>query len=240
MRKWLPAVPILVVVAITALTYTSLPETVRLDWQRLFPIGAVDGEPIGRPMFAAITPVLAILVWIGMSALAGVRGSKDGRLPERIAADAIARFEPTYHVVVTAVVALIVLIQLAFLALALQWDDWTLKAIGLTMGLGMFAVGNLMPRVRPNWIVGIRTRATLSDPALWMRAHRYLGALLMASGLIAAGVALVAVRFALVTLIVALLVSLVLAHWMATASAPPRHPSSTSGPMTKVELPNGS
>ena len=162
---------------------------------------------MGRIEFAMLMPMVALAIWAGAVVLARVRGARAGIVPEHLAAAAVERFEPTFHVVVFAVVSLIVLFHLALLAGALAWPAWSVKAIGATLGVGLFLVGNLMPRVRPNWIVGIRTRATLADPALWMRTHRYFGALLMLSGVVVVVIAIVAVRFAFVSMVVGILAS---------------------------------
>jgi uncharacterized membrane protein len=61
-------------------------------------------------------------------------------------------------------------------------------AIGPTL-LGVVAcafqllVGNWLPRVRPNFFVGIRTPWTISSDVVWRRTHRVAGRLLFASGL---------------------------------------------------------
>jgi uncharacterized membrane protein len=80
----------------------------------------------------------------------------------------------------------------------------------MLLGLGLAALGNVMPRLRPNPIMGLRTRATLNDPVLWARMHRLFGALLLASGVLVMLLALVAVRYALVGCLTALLLSLLI------------------------------
>jgi uncharacterized membrane protein len=40
----------------------------------------------------------------------------------------------------------------------------------------------LLPRIRPNLAIGIRTRLTLQDRALWMRVHRSAGYMTVACG----------------------------------------------------------
>jgi pimeloyl-ACP methyl ester carboxylesterase len=214
-RKWLPVIPILIALGVSAATFGALPNDVRPDWGQLLPIGASD-EVMGRTGFALLMPMVAIGVWALMAGLARVRGSREGVLREQLASQAIERFEPTYHIIVLAVVSLIVLMHLALVANALGWPAWTIKGVGVVLGAGLFLVGNLMPRLRPNWIAGIRTRATLSDPSLWLRTHRYFGGLLMLAGVVVIVVALVAVRYALTVMIAGFLASAVLAHvWAA-------------------------
>lgn len=48
-------------------------------------------------------------------------------------------------------------------------------------------LGNVLPRVRPNFFVGVRTPWTLSSDAVWRRTHRLAGKLLFVSGFAGAG-----------------------------------------------------
>jgi uncharacterized membrane protein len=58
-------------------------------------------------------------------------------------------------------------------------------------GLLLIAIGNVLPRVRPNTAIGIRTHSLLEDPAAWTRVHRAAGYFLVALGAVAVGVGLV-------------------------------------------------
>ena len=46
----------------------------------------------------------------------------------------------------------------------------------------MIAIGNLLPRTRPNRSLGIRTSRTLSDRSVWMRTHRMAGYMVVTLG----------------------------------------------------------
>jgi hypothetical protein len=48
----------------------------------------------------------------------------------------------------------------------------------------MIALGNIMPKLPRNGLVGIRTPWTLDDPAVWERTHRLGGYLVTAAGLL--------------------------------------------------------
>lgn len=220
MRKWLPALPILIGVAVSAALYDRLPAEVLPDWSRIVPLPDVV-DPMPRIAAAWLMPAVALLLWVAMTVGARVRGKQGGAyLSDRTDASAIARFEDTYAVVVTGVVGLVILMHLAILGAAAEWPAWTAQAIGVALGAGIAATGNLMPRVRPNWIVGIRTRATLADPELWLRTHRYFGGLLMLGGLGVAVVAIFASRYAFVAGIVSILVAAALSHWFARPKSP--------------------
>ena len=45
----------------------------------------------------------------------------------------------------------------------------------ILLGAGLIAIGNLLPQVRPNVAIGIRTSRTLDDRDAWLRANRTAG-----------------------------------------------------------------
>ena len=51
-------------------------------------------------------------------------------------------------------------------------------------GLLGIAVGNLLPRTRPNLAIGIRTRRTLRDRQAWISTHRIAGSLAVVFGIV--------------------------------------------------------
>jgi hypothetical protein len=175
-----------------------------------------DTDTLPRAVAAWLLPAIATLLWAALEWGARVRGKSGGAfLSDRTGASSIARFEPTFAIIVTAVVGLVILLHVAILASAIGWPAWTPRLLGCVLGLGIAATGNLMPRVRPNWIVGIRTRGTLNDPALWLRTHRYFGRLLVLFGLVVALLGLISSRYTFTAGMASILVAGVLAHWFA-------------------------
>lgn len=59
---------------------------------------------------------------------------------------------------------------------------WGGRVLVVLAGLTLMAVGNLLPRTRPNMALGIRTSRTLSDRQLWMMTHRMGGYTTVALG----------------------------------------------------------
>jgi uncharacterized membrane protein len=106
------------------------------------------------------------------------------------------------------VVALVLSVHLAALAAALAWPVEPGTIVGAVFGGGMVAVGNVMPRLRPNAVAGLRTPGLLRDPQRWARAHRRFGALWLLGGLAVLVIAFEAPRWGLTAGVVAMLVAM--------------------------------
>ena len=74
------------------------------------------------------------------------------------------------------VVILMLGVHAGLLAAAFQQSMMAARIIGLTLALSMVVVGNVMPRLRPNWVAGIRATRALTDPDVWRTTHRAFGA----------------------------------------------------------------
>ncbi len=49
------------------------------------------------------------------------------------------------------------------------------RAVPVIFGLTLIVIGNLLPRLRPNLVIGIRTSRTLADRGVWARVNRTAG-----------------------------------------------------------------
>ena len=56
------------------------------------------------------------------------------------------------------------------------------RAVAVLVGVFFIGVGNLLPRTRPNLLIGVRTARTLEDRELWTRIHRTCGYLAVGFG----------------------------------------------------------
>ncbi len=59
----------------------------------------------------------------------------------------------------------------------------TLFILQLIFGLFFIIMGHLLPKIQPNWFMGIKTPWTLSDPFVWNKTHRIGGVFMMAGGI---------------------------------------------------------
>jgi SdpI/YfhL protein family len=106
-------------------------------------------------------------------------------------------FESTYHAIVLRVLLFVlalhvlVMIELTGAMNALGVRLSAGRAVVVMLGVVLVAIGNLLPRTRPNVAVGVRTARTLTNTLLWQHVHRAsgyatvgLGAVIAVTGLV--------------------------------------------------------
>jgi immunity protein, SdpI family len=106
-------------------------------------------------------------------------------------------FESTYHAIVFRallfVLALhvLVMIELTGARAAVGFRLSTDRAVVVLLGAVLVAIGNLLPRTRPNVALGVRTTRTLTNASLWQQVHRVGGYATVALGVVIAFTGLV-------------------------------------------------
>ncbi|MBA2707582.1 MAG: SdpI family protein [Gemmatimonadaceae bacterium] len=216
MTRWIPGALIAIAFAISLAVLSQLPPAINLDMSGWFPPAlAIPAEPMPRTALLFGMPSLALAIWLMLhEAPAGWVGRMAwaifrpliGTRPE--GTSDFEKYAPTYRIVVIWAVSLVIGIHLAALAVALDWPVAPGSIVGFVFGIGLVVVGNVMPRLRPNPIAGVRTRQTLRDPKAWARVHRRLGGMWIISGVIIVVVGFVAPRYAFVTAVGLLTLSL--------------------------------
>jgi uncharacterized membrane protein len=90
-------------------------------------------------------------------------------------------FEATYHSIIFRVMLFVFAMNaLLMIALTDAMDvvgshTWGIRVVVVMLGLTFVAVGNLLPRTRPNIALGVRTARTLTNTHLWQQVHRVGG-----------------------------------------------------------------
>jgi fermentation-respiration switch protein FrsA (DUF1100 family) len=205
-RRWIAPAMLAAAFAASAIAYTRLPSAVTPRMTELLPFSVPDNTEAGpRWMAAFLLPSLAVVLWAGFRFAASDRAQRFGRWFVRSApvevttAKQFERFAKTYETIAIGVISLILGMHAGFLAASFQRPTTAARIIGMTLALFLVVVGNVMPRLRANWVAGLRTKATLADPDLWRTAHRAFGMALVSGGIVTFVVALAAPRYALVT-----------------------------------------
>lgn len=174
MNRRTPAIISAIVVAIlfvvSAWAWIQLPADARIPihWD-------VDGQPNG---YAAKTFGLLLLPFIiaGVAALFWIIPTIEPRRAN------ILKSEKAYTVIWIGLVLLLAAVDLVVVAAAMgsKLDITTIAIVGT--GLLFIVMGNYLPKVRPNYMVGIRTPWTLTSDLAWDRTHRVGGRLVMLEG----------------------------------------------------------
>ena len=176
---WITGALALVSVAAAARTLTVVPPGARV------PIHfALDGRPNGRAPAAVgllIIPAIAAVLWAARLILPRITPRGDN----------LDRSGVAYGTVWVAVATVLALAQADIVAAALGRPLQLAAALPATLGLMFLVIGNVMPKLRWNYVMGVRTPWTLADEWVWDRTHRFAGWLWVVGGLalIAAAVA---------------------------------------------------
>ena len=216
-RKWLPLVLIGAAVVASAVAYGNVPASVNARFEGLLPFDVPnENETMPRWFALFLMPAVALLLWAAFRLAPTLTGQSFARRIFRSAPEAATsaaqfeRFGKTYDAIVLAVVLLLLGFHATLLAGALNAAPAIVSRIlPAVIGASLIWIGNVMPRLRPNWVAGVRTKRTLEDPQLWRSTHRAFGAAVVMSGLLTIIAAAVAPRYGLLTAIASLLLSLV-------------------------------
>lgn len=171
MRKMLPAVIVtLATLAFSWWAWPQLPAQVATHW-------GVNGEPNGwsSPAFAAfLMPGMMALLALVFAAVPNIDPLKKN----------YEFHGSVYFLLVHVIIGFLGIIQVLILGAALGWPLDIRAAIAVLLGALFVFMGNLLPRIRPNWFMGIRTPWTLSSEQVWRKTHRVGGYAFTLAGLV--------------------------------------------------------
>lgn len=98
--------------------------------------------------------------------------------------DRYAEFAKVYHIFKTAIILLMALIYFITGLNALGYKVSVEFWIPLLIGILFIIMGSYMPKIKPNWFMGIRTPWTLSSEEVWNKTHRLGGKIFIIGGLL--------------------------------------------------------
>ena len=139
----------------------------------------------------------------------------------------LARSAVAYRATVYGVIAFYAALHVLIVSAAMGYAADVTRFVAIGVGALMVVVGNWLPKVRSNFLFGIRTPWTLTSEHTWRRTHRVGGRAFVAFGLlaIAAGLVLPSQALGIVLAAGAAVVTVgVLAYsYVVWRSAPDRH-----------------
>jgi uncharacterized membrane protein len=137
---------------------------------------------IARAAIAFLIPTAALVTCSVVDTLLGGASSDNLHAESAKAVRAVVLFTALF------MVALHGLVLLSLLGFFVAFPAHRLVVV--LFGLLLVGIGNVLPRVRPNLIIGIHTRRLLANRTAWARVHRVAGYLLVVFGVTAIGAGL--------------------------------------------------
>ena len=170
MRKWIPLFIVVAAIVASAAVYQRLPETIPTHWD-------VNGQVNGwssRAFGAWITPVLLLGLWALVRILPAIdpRGAN------------YAKFGGAFEAIIESLMLFLLAMHILVLRAGLGQSAPMQRVVPIGVGFLLIVVGNLLPRMRPNWFIGIRTPWTLSSDRVWEKTHRFGGRVFFAGGIL--------------------------------------------------------
>jgi uncharacterized membrane protein len=166
--RWLGLVFALVTLIFSAVVLNDLPEQVPTHFN-------VQGEPddwSSRIFAAFMIPVVSMLLVVLFNVFPKIS-------PRRQNLD---RFSDTYWLIANASIAFLGALHVLVLGRALGWPVDISSATLLGVGIMFMIIGNVLPRTRSNWWMGIRTPWTMESDDVWRATHRLAGKTFMIGG----------------------------------------------------------
>jgi uncharacterized membrane protein len=188
-RKWIPLVLIVIAVFVSIFAYPHLPDRVPTHWNAS---GEVNGWS-SRLWGAWMLPLTMALVWLILRAVPHIDPRKAN----------YAKFQGMYDWLVILVIAFMLAIHVVIILAATGSPIEMHKVMMPSVGIFIAALGFLLPRVHPNWFVGIRTPWTLTSDISWERTHKIAGPLFIALGVLIVASTAIAPTTAIWILVVA-------------------------------------
>jgi uncharacterized membrane protein len=98
-----------------------------------------------------------------------------------------------YGVLLIGVAAMFLVAEAAVAMRAMDPNFDVIRWIFLAVGVLFVLLGNLLGKLRHNFLLGIRTPWTLKDKRVWDRTHRFTGRLMVIAGVVLAAVSAIGV-----------------------------------------------
>ena len=171
MRKWYPAVLVVVTFVGAIIVYPRLPDRVPTHWDIHDRVNGYG--PSWMATF--LMPVMLLALWGLMRFLP--------RIDPRRAN--YAKMQVVYDLVVNVMLTLIAVLNFVVLGAASGVPISIARVVPAIVGVALIVIGRLLPLAQPNWWFGIRTPWTLSNDRVWARTHRVGGYVMMTIGVLA-------------------------------------------------------
>jgi hypothetical protein len=133
-----------------------------------------------------IVQQLLIVFVLPTAATLVLAGARTLQRRQSIVADAMTA-DPAIQSIVFWIVLFLMLVHLLVLAVVTGMraiQPWASRAVVMLGGMTLVAIGNLLPRIRPNVVLGVRTARSLTSRRIWLPLHRLGGYVCVVLGIV--------------------------------------------------------
>jgi uncharacterized membrane protein len=168
-RQWFGLFLIIIAIIGTWISYPHLPEQIAIHWN-------YKGEPnrfVDKSYGAFLIPGIMVVLYIFRIILPKIDPKKNN----------YPRFEGTYSWIMTGILLFFFLFQVVKIIgdLGIINSKYVIPEL---IGLLFIFIGNLSPKFKPNYFIGIRTPWTLANEDVWKKTHRFGGKVFVILGLL--------------------------------------------------------
>lgn len=94
------------------------------------------------------------------------------------------KFGDAYWLLANVLPFFLLCVHVMVLANGLGYPAPVERLLPVGVGLLFIVLGNYLPRIQPNWFVGVRTPWTMSSDAVWRQTHRTAGWVFVTAGIL--------------------------------------------------------
>ncbi|KMY54408.1 hypothetical protein AC623_11085 [Bacillus sp. FJAT-27231] len=168
-RNWFGLCIVMLSLIGTYISYPYLPEQIAVHWNYK---GAPDSYS-PKSLGVLIFPIIIIALYILTAILPKIDPKKSN----------FKRFQRSYFRVMNGILVFLFLAQIVQITGGIGIVN-PAYIVPELVGLLFIFIGNLSPKFKPNYFIGIRTPWTLAREDVWKKTHRFGGKLFVLSGLL--------------------------------------------------------
>ena len=149
-------------VVVTFFVFGSLPAEIPMHWNIY---GEIDAWYPKFP-WVFIIPVIGIIITVMATVLPRIDPKKEN----------YERFKPQYFIIRLMLVVFFAIMHMMIISISLGATFIKVDTIvKLLVGILFIVLGNLMPKFKQNYFIGIKTPWTLANEVVWTKSHRHGG-----------------------------------------------------------------
>ncbi len=155
----------------TLFIYSRLPPMIPMHWNMQGEIDSFMNKSYGAFVFPFMTLGILLLLW----AIKVIDPRKQNYL----------KFEEVFFAVRLALILFFSVLQAFIIMTSLGYQFFNVSTLLETLiAILIIFLGNYLPKIKPNHLIGIRTRWTLDNDEVWYLTHRLAGKLWFGGGII--------------------------------------------------------